>query len=180
VGPFLIDKIRNDEYIDYLPKELDDACLAVGSFIEYFGFKKIEGRIWTHTLLAKRDLCARDYMIRTGISKGLVSLSIARLVDYNVLSISKEVGKTQYYHVNIDIASVIKGVLRRRERKLLSQIDSSVSLLQNISQSESRNIDLKRLKYLKGLVNSAKMVLDMIIFTKKAVNIFLFGKVPKR
>jgi DNA-binding transcriptional regulator GbsR (MarR family) len=165
---------------EYLPQELDQACLAVGNFIEYFGFKQIEGRIWTHTLLAKRDLCARDYINRTGISKGLVSISIARLVNYNVLSVSREIGKTQYYQVNIDVASVIKDVLRRRERKLLSEIDSSVDLLLNISEKESRNIDLKRLNYLKGLVKSAKMILDTLIFTKKAVNLFLFGNVPKR
>jgi DNA-binding transcriptional regulator GbsR (MarR family) len=168
------------EETEYLPKELDETCLEVGSFVEYFGFKQVEGRIWTHTLLAKRDLCARDYMHRTGISKGLVSISIARLLEYKVLSVSREEGKTQYYQVNMDITSVIKDVLRNRERKILSEIYSSLMLLSNISESEKRNIDLKRLKYLKGLVNNAKIVLDTLIFTKKAVNFFLFGNVPKR
>lgn len=165
---------------NYLPKELDEVCLAIGDFIEYFGFKQIEGRLWAHTLLAKTELCSRDYMNRTGISKGLVSISIARLLDYNVLKVSREEGKTIYYQVNMDISSVIKDVLRRRERKLLSKIDSSIDLLQGISKIEAQNIDLKRLKYLKGLVNNAKKVLDTLIFTQKAVHLFLFSKVPKR
>jgi len=176
----MIEELVNPADIDYLPKELDETCLAVGNFIEYFGFKQIEGRIWAHTLLAKKDLCARDYMERTGVSKGLISISLARLLEYNVLNISREEGKTHYYHVNMDIASIIKNVLRRRERKLLSEINSTVDLLLNISARESRNIDLKRLNYLKELVSRAKIVLDTIIFTKKAVNLFFFKKVPKR
>ena len=176
----LTEELANSDKPDYLPKELDEVCLAVGDFIEYFGFKQIEGRLWAHTMLAKQDLCSRDYMFRTGISKGLVSISIARLLDYNVLKISREEGKTVYYQVNMDVASVIKDVLRRRERKLLSKIDSSLDLLLNISKSESQNIDLKRLKYLKNLVSNAKKILDTLIFTQKAVNLFLFSKVPKR
>lgn len=173
-------EITDLKQCEYLPKELDELCLAIGDFIEYFGFKQIEGRIWAHTLLAKKDLCSRDYMKRTGVSKGLVSISIARLLDYKVLKVSKEEGKTIYYQVNMDVTSVIKDVLRRRERKILSKIYSSLELLQGISKEEAQNIDRTRLKYLKGLVSNAQKVLDTLIFTQKAVNLLLFTKVPKR
>ena len=110
-----------------VPKEVDNLCIKVGSFIEYWGFKKIEGRIWCHLLLSNRALCPQDLMQLTGVSKGLVSISLTRLMDYNVVRIEHKRGRrTQYYQVNENVIDVIRGVLISRESKLLEGIEQSV------------------------------------------------------
>ena len=89
-----------------IPRELDELCIEVGKFIEYWGFKHIEGRLWCHLLLADRSLCPQDLMDRTGVSKGLVSISIARLIEYEVIKLDYTEGRrTQYYQVNENITS---------------------------------------------------------------------------
>ena len=79
--------MNNAEDTSFYPPELDQVCLMIGRFIEYWGFKDIEGRIWAHILLSNRPLCAKDLIDRLDISKGLVSMSLSRLMEYEVVRI---------------------------------------------------------------------------------------------
>ena len=162
------------------PKELDDVCLAVGSFIEYWGFKSIEGRLWCHILLSSRPLCAQDLILRTGVTKGLVSISLARLLEYEVIRIEFIQGKrTQFYQVNEDVTSVIKGVLRNRERKILSDVLSTIGLLKSLSRDELVGISSKRLQFLTKMVEISQSLLDTFLFKDKKISTFFFGNAPK-
>ena len=161
------------------PKELDHLCHLIGQFIEYWGFKSIEGKIWAYLLLAKKPLCPQDLMERTGVSKGLVSISISRLMEYDVISLDHTEGKrTQFFQVNPNITEVIKGVLRTRERKMIAEISTAISLLEQVPTEELSLINAKRVKYLKKITQYAGKVLDILLFGGKPVDKLNFGKVP--
>ncbi len=161
------------------PPELDLLCLTVGKFIDYWGFKEIEGRIWCHLFLSHRPLCAKDIMERTSISKALVSISLARLLEFNVVRVEFIEGKkTQYFQINEDVTSVIRDVLRHRERRLLSNVESSLKLLKELNPEDLKLIDSKRLLFMQKMVNIAKKFLDAIIFKDRKVIKLFFGSAP--
>ena len=165
--------------IEKFPKELDDVCKLLGAFIEYWGFKEIEGRIWGHILLSNRPLCPSDLMIRTGLSKGLISVSLTRLIDYNVIKKSHIEGrKTQYYVINENITEVIVNVLKHRERKMLTSILSVIKTLEKLPKSELGAVSLKRLKYLSKITNIACRLLDILIFGGKPIRKMNFDRAP--
>lgn len=106
------------------PSQLESLAKEVGKFIQYWGFKTIHGRIWTHIYLSNEPLDAGTLMRRLQVSKALMSLSLNDLLEYNVI---QEAGKstkgTQTYVANPNVLDVIFSVLSRREQAMLKQIE---------------------------------------------------------
>jgi DNA-binding transcriptional regulator GbsR (MarR family) len=149
------------------PHELDDLAEQVGDFIQYWGFKKVHGRIWTHLFVSDHPLDAGDLCKRLKISKALVSMSIADLLEYEVI---QEVGKgeqgTLQYCANPDVTRVIFNVLRRRERKLMASIESAHQLLEksaNLDQTGNQGLDSARIHYMGEMISTAKAALETLI-----------------
>lgn len=162
-----------------IPRELDELCIEVGKFIEYWGFKEIEGRLWCHLLLANKPLCPQDLMDRTGVSKGLVSISIARLLEYEVIRHEYTKGRrTQYFQINENITDVIQNVLRSRERKMISGIQKAVDLLGGLPKEQLQDINLKRIAFLQKMVKTASNYLEILIFGGGKISNFIFDKAP--
>lgn len=111
------------------PELLETADL-IGDFIQYWGFKKVEGRIWACLFLMDRPLNTRQLTQLLRISNSLVSISMAELLKYNVI-LATERGRNGVllYRANPDAGAVIAGVLRQRERLLLQRIQASATKL---------------------------------------------------
>jgi len=149
------------------PHELDDLAEQVGDFIQYWGFKKVHGRIWTHLFASDHPLDAGDLCKRLKISKALVSMSIADLLEYEVI---QEVGKgeqgTLQYAANPDVTRVIFNVLRRRERKMMANIESAHQLLEksaDLDHAASQGLDAARIRYMGDMIGTAKAALETLI-----------------
>jgi DNA-binding transcriptional regulator GbsR (MarR family) len=162
-----------------VPKEVDNLCIKVGSFIEYWGFKEIEGRIWCHLLLSNRALCPQDLMQLTGVSKGLVSISLTRLLDYNVVRIEHKRGRrTQYYQVNENVIDVIRGVLISRESKLLESIEQSAMTLKKLPKGQTSELSLERAEFLLKFVKTASHFLNVLLYGGEKISRLVFDKAP--
>ena len=148
------------------PPELEELAAQVGEFIQYWGFKKVHGRIWTHLFLSDHPLDAGDLGKRLKISKALVSMSIADLMEYDVI---EEVGKgdqgTTLYRANPDQTKVIFNVLRRRERRLLASVHGAWQQLARVPSSGGApaGIDAKEVSRLGAWITSAQALLDAMI-----------------
>ena len=147
---------------DLLPPELEDLANEVGDFICYWGFKKIHGRLWTHIYLSEHPLDAGQMMQRLQVSKALISLSLNDLLRYDVII---EAGKsdrgTQTYVANPNVLDVILNVLRRRERKMLAQAETSHKLLCSLNQDRlmRAKINGDRLTSIGRMINQAQNAL---------------------
>lgn len=152
----------------FVPPEVNDLVNQIGDFIEYWGFKNVQGRIWAHLFLSDEALDAADLMKRLDISKALVSISIREMLEYEVI---EEAGKsergTTLYRANDDQERVILNVLRRRERMMLSRIASSHKLCRSIPQSEKEKLAITeaRLAKLGQLIERGELALDLILST---------------
>lgn len=159
--------------------QIDELCLEVGKFIEFWGFKEIEGRIWSHLFLSNHPLCSHDLIERTGVTKGLISISLNRLMEYNVIRIEYIEGKrTQYYQVNENIFDVIRGVLKVRELNMLSSIEKSSILLKNTLEKKNEDVSLSRLNYLIYFVKTSRYYLRLLVKGGDKLSLFFKEKAP--
>jgi DNA-binding transcriptional regulator GbsR (MarR family) len=149
-----------------IPPELEDVASQVGEFIEYWGFKNVHGRIWTHLFLAEEPLDAGELIERLGISKALVSMSISDLMEYEVIQVAgKSPRGTVTYKSNPDITTVISNVLRKRERRMLGRISSAVRLLRELPKESHGGVKLapNRIAIITDMVQAAEQTLDGVL-----------------
>jgi DNA-binding transcriptional regulator GbsR (MarR family) len=146
--------------------EVRELADQIGDFIQYWGFKKVHGRIWVHLLLSEKPLDAGELMRRLGISKALVSMSLTDLLKYEVVEASGKSEKgTHVYSINPDIPKVLQNVLRAREKKMMSRIVSAFKLLKEVPATSQRahGIDREKLLFLGMLVQQGSKALDSFL-----------------
>jgi len=152
------------------PYELEDFADAIGEFLQYWGFKKIHGRMWCHLFLSKRPLDAQYFIECMGISKALVSQTLCELKKYNVIQdAGKGERKTTTYVANPNLTDVIFGVLRQREKRLLSKIYSTFRLVESLPKEELDNLELdqERVKRVGLMINFAEKFLHGVLAFQK-------------
>ncbi|MGB0452556.1 MAG: GbsR/MarR family transcriptional regulator [Bacteriovoracaceae bacterium] len=153
---------------------LKDLSNLIGDFIEYWGFKKIHGQIWTYLYLREDPIASREIREELGISKALLSLSLNELKEYEVVY-SAGTGKhgVELIEANPDIIGVILNVIRFREKKMINDVELK---LKELSQNkdllkDDYPVSRSRLASLSKFVGySSKMVnglvkLDLISFS---------------
>ena len=147
--------------------DVESLADGIGEFIEYWGFKKIHGRTWTYIFLSKDGLTPAQLMEKLRVSKGLLSIAINELEDYQLIFAAGKVKNGRVvYRANRDVLSVILEVLRNRERKMLAQIGASLQLMKQSQRSRpAPDVDKENLAYLEKLTASARNSLDFLIFT---------------
>lgn len=149
-----------------LPSPLLDLEQLVGQFMEYWGFKNIHGRIWTHLFTSKIPLDSAELMNRLGVSKGLMSLAVRDLLEYEVIK-TDHVGKhgTVFFVANPDLFAVITNVLRIRESKMLSQTQKACEALRNLKEQdlEASSLDRERIEAVLELTDSAQSLLQTFL-----------------
>lgn len=147
--------------------EFEEVATQVGEFIEYFGFKKVHGRIWTHLFLSTVSLDATDLVERLKISKALVSTSISDLLSYEVIEVAgKGARGTTAYRASPHLTQAITKILRIRERRMLARVSSAVRLLKTVEPAPT--VSSERIDVLSSMVSSAEDILDSILVLGQA------------
>lgn len=146
--------------------ELKEFADTIGDFIQYWGFKKVHGRIWAHLFTSSMPLDALEIRQRLNISKALVSLSVRDLIHYAVI---RECGKSErgtiLYEANPNVKEAICNVLKSRERKMVSQILSAhkgVCSLPDAKKAEL-NVHHERLNSLGELIAGVTVALEGLL-----------------
>lgn len=146
--------------------ELEDFADQIGQLIEYWGYKKIHGQVWTHIYLSKDPLDASQLMTRLQISKALVSITLKELTDYGVIyTAGKSPRGTKTYQAVEDITKPIFDTIRRRERRMVARLLTSHSLLARFSPEEmgDAGITHNRLEKLGKLIKLVDILIERII-----------------
>lgn len=102
--------------------ELCSLAQEIGNFIQYWGFKKIHGQIWTLVFLSDKPLNSTYITKKLSVSKALVSLAIKDLLKYEVIEVVERKSKEIYFSSNPDILKVVTNVLKNRETVMLEKI----------------------------------------------------------
>jgi DNA-binding transcriptional regulator GbsR (MarR family) len=156
--------------------QLQKLAEQIGNFIEYWGFKKIHGMIWTHLYLSPTPLSAQDLIQRLRVSKALISLSMKDLLEHQLIlqtddSLSK---KNKFYVANPEVFEVIRGVLETRELQMMTRIASEFKTLADLQKSNPVNlIASDRLALLGDMTAGAQVGLKNLLALSKIDPSFL-------
>ncbi len=152
-----------------IPAEVLATADRVGEFIEYWGFKHVEGKIWAVIFLSAEPRDMTYLVEQLGLSKALVSMVVSRLVQYDVIkAVHPDRQRYQAYEANPNVLEVIFNVLRSRERVMLSRILSTAKELGRLSEVEFKEIGYSslRVRFLVQMVAVAAGILDSTMALK--------------
>jgi DNA-binding transcriptional regulator GbsR (MarR family) len=146
-----------------------DLAETIGEFIQYWGFKSIHGRVWTMIYLSEKPISTPEIVESLCVSKGLVSLAINELLQFKLIKEEEKVSfGAQTYSAEPDVARVVRDVLRERELKILTDVESKISILSAFSPEELKesNICEEKLLKLNELTVANKLLLSRVISKK--------------
>lgn len=152
----------------HLPPELRRLEEVVGKFIEYWGFKKIHGRIWAHLYTSQRALDSIELMRRLRVSKGLMSIALRDLIEHKVVEVA-HIGRhgTSFYSANPDLVGVITNVLRTREAVMLGSAKHAAGRLARlkVTEMQAAGIDKERVQNILMLIGSAQDLANAFVIS---------------
>lgn len=150
----------------HLPRAYADLLQAVGSFIQYWGFKEVHGQIWACIFLADEPVDANHLIQQLKLSKAAVSLAIKDLLEYKVIQeLEKTRPSTRKYVSNPALADVILNVLRLREKHMLNMVVGAAKSLFDTSKEDLSKVHVSREKvtHLRDMAVGAQSVLEQIL-----------------
>ena len=153
--------------------KLNELIDGVGSFIEYWGFRKIHGRIWARIYVSDRPLSTPEIVSSLGVSKTLVSGALNELLEHKLVL---KVGQVKFGGVTYiacpNPAEVVREVVRNRELILFEKIQSNLEELDslNIQDSKALGINRESIKSLKILTGYHKKIANKLC--KKNIKTF--------
>ena len=142
--------------------QLNRLAEQIGNFIEYWGFKKIHGQIWTHIYLSPEPISALQLIERLQVSKALVSLAMKDLIHYHLINQTEDSldKKNKFFTANPNVFEAIRFVLETRELHIINRITSEHRLLKELQKAgPGAMVDEKKLKFLGQLIDGGETAL---------------------
>jgi|RhiMethySRZTD1v2_1073278.scaffolds.fasta_scaffold966308_2 DNA-binding transcriptional regulator GbsR (MarR family) len=103
------------------PAELEVAD-TVGRLMEFWGFKRPMGRMWTLLYLSPEPLGAAEIGAELKMSAGAVSMALGELVKWGAVKKSWRPGERRdFYEAETSIGKLVQRVLRERELQLVRE-----------------------------------------------------------
>jgi len=163
---------------------------AIGRLMQFWGFKRNMGRVWTVLYLNERPLTAQDLRERLGLSTGAVSMTVTELVRWGVVKkVWIQGERREHFAAEGNLWKMISRVLRERERaEILDTITAMQDALRAI-EPQTRSADARvreraivqheRIGQLLELARLGKQLLDALVATARldasALTRFLLG-----
>jgi DNA-binding transcriptional regulator GbsR (MarR family) len=150
---------------------LHEVADAVGALMEFWGFKRIMGRIWSLLYLRGEPLSAAELCEELAISSGAASMSLSELEHWGVVRRLRQPGnRREYFEAETDIWRMVSRVLRERE---LMQIERALEvfdrareqLLRTAAPAERSRLDdiAERIARLADLARMGRALLGAVV-----------------
>lgn len=140
---------------------------AAGAFIEWWGFKAIQARIWTLLALRLEPMTQVEIARTLSVSRSLVSTTMNELVKLGLVRPTEDKRNAPYEAV-IDVLPVITDILRTREWMMIE--GAKVALEAAIEEAELARdrgeapvYDVARMRRLLAMTEMAQSFLKIIV-----------------
>jgi DNA-binding transcriptional regulator GbsR (MarR family) len=146
-----------------LPVEIEAVCAAAGTFIEYWGFKAVHGRVWALLAVSKEPLSQTALAEALGISRALVSATIAQLQGYDLV---RPAGPHHHapWQANFDVWPTIAGVLQEREAQILNSAKEALQRADEaLGECPDQRFDRRRIRAILGMTEMMGGLLHLLI-----------------
>jgi DNA-binding transcriptional regulator GbsR (MarR family) len=152
---------------------------VVGRLIEFWGFKRNMGRVWTVLYLSPDPLSAEDLRHALQLSSGAVSMTLSELARWGVVRrVWIQGERKDFYTAEVQLWRMISRVFNERERsEILAAIDAFEEALRQLDRTRKTSADPvvraraelqhERISQLLELARLGKRLLDALVSTAK-------------
>ena len=135
-----------EEELGDLQKSSDLVTDAIGQLVEFWGFKRIMGRIWTTLYLAPEPLSAKDLAHELRVSISLVSTTLNELLLWGVVQRApRPGGRADVYEAETNLWKMVSKVFKERETfRLETAIDRLAHAKAGLGTPTGRSPDAAR------------------------------------
>jgi DNA-binding transcriptional regulator GbsR (MarR family) len=152
---------------------------VVGRLIEFWGFKRNMGRVWSVLYLSADPMSADDLREALKLSSGAVSMTLHELGRWGVVrKVWIQGERKDFYAAEVQLWRMISRVFNERERsEILSAIDAFEEALVTLDEAKKHATDEKararielqhdRISQLLKLARLGKGLIDALVSTAK-------------
>lgn len=122
---------------------------AVGRLIEFWGFKRNMGRVWTVLYLSEDPLSAQDLRERLRLSSGAVSMTLKELSRWGIVrKVWIQGARADYFTAEGNLWKMVSRVFRERElvevQEAIASLESALRVLEAEAPGRSDEPDRRR------------------------------------
>jgi HTH-type transcriptional regulator, glycine betaine synthesis regulator len=151
---------------------------VVGRLIEFWGFKRNMGRIWTVLYLSPEPLSAEDLRHALKLSSGAVSMTLSDLSRWGVVRrVWIQGERKDFYTAEVQLWRMISRVFKEREKtevtlaieafeEALNQLDRARKSADPEARTRA-NLQYERISQLLELAKLGRRLLDALVSTAK-------------
>jgi DNA-binding transcriptional regulator GbsR (MarR family) len=152
---------------------------VIGRLIEFWGFKRNMGRVWTVLYLSPEPLSAEDLRDALKLSSGAVSMTLSELARWGVVrKVWIQGERKDFYASEVQLWRMISRVFNERERsEVVAAIDAFEEALRQLDRIRKAPADpatraraelqYERISQLLELARLGKRLLDALVSTAK-------------
>jgi HTH-type transcriptional regulator, glycine betaine synthesis regulator len=150
------------------PEPLSSAELEVadtiGRLMEFWGFKRPMGRVWTLLYLAPEPLGAAEIGEQLHMSAGAVSMTLSELVKWGAVRKTWRPGERRdFYEAETSIGKLVQRVLRERE---LALVRGFAEALESADRQLGSGFKRERIRELRRLAKLGETLLNALVAGK--------------
>ena len=152
---------------------------VIGRLMEFWGFKRNMGRVWTVLYLSPEPLSAEDLRCALALSSGAVSMTLSELARWGVVrKVWIQGERKDFYTSEVQLWRMISRVFNERERsEVVSAIESFEESLRELDRIRRTTSDVlardraelqhERISQLLELARIGRRLLDGLVSTAK-------------
>lgn len=143
---------------------------AVGNVIEFWGFKRNQGRVWALLYLRDVALTAAEIERELDLSKGGVSMLIRDLERWGVVLRVRTPGDSAWrYRAETDLLHMARRVIEAREFSFIARIRADLEEARKLAQADARTTraQVARLTKMEALAEATERALRLFLKTSR-------------
>jgi DNA-binding transcriptional regulator GbsR (MarR family) len=151
---------------------------AVGNTIEFWGFKRNQGRVWALLFLRDVALTAAEIEKELQLSKGGVSMLLRDLERWGVvLRVRSPHDSAWRYRAETDLLKMARRVIEEREFAFIARVRADLEEAIRLAETDSKTSKAKvaRLKKMERLAEATEEALRLFLKTSRLDVGALFG-----
>jgi len=167
---------------------------AIGRAMQFWGFRRNMGRVWTVLYLSSDPLSAEDLRTALQLSSGAVSMTLSELVRWGVVrKVWIQGERKDFFEAEVHLWRMVSRVLGEREKgEIVAAIDALTDALDQLEKIRRTSSDepvraraelqRERISQLLDLARLGQRLLDVLVSTGKVdaspLSRFLLGHRP--
>jgi DNA-binding transcriptional regulator GbsR (MarR family) len=142
---------------------------AVGNVIEFWGFKRNQGRVWALLYLRDLPLTAQRIELELQLSKGGVSMLLRDLERWGVILRVREPGSSAWhYRAEVDLFRMVARVIEQREASFVERVRADLGHARRLAETAGAGAtSLARLDKMITLADASEKAIRIFLKTAK-------------